>query len=225
LQPEEEATMVFLRSWVPLPLVITGCLWGCSTVSPAVTAESLSSPLFSPTAEDVKRVGVLANELDNRALYCLDTTICAEVHFARALISLFENQEAARASFRRVIDDNPSSALAVSSSLWLQLIGEEGIVATSATEPQKSLIPLMAQSVRDWMAHELTQQPKTQQAEVIATEKARVESAAVMLVLQKQVRERDRRIAILESKLDALKAIDQDQEQRKRTVRLPSMLP
>jgi hypothetical protein len=186
---------------------------------------SLSSPLFAPTAEDVKRIGVLANELDNRALYCLQTPICAEVHFARALISLFENQEAARASFRRVIDDNPSSALAVSSLLWLQLIGEVGNVATSATEPQKSLLPLMAQSVRHWMAHELTQQPKPQQAEVIATEQARVESAAVMLVLQKQVRERDRRIAILESKLDALKAIDQDQEQRKRTVRLPSMLP
>jgi hypothetical protein len=217
--------MVFLRSWVPLPLVIIGCLWGCSTVSPAVTAESLSSPLFAPTAEDVKRVGVLAKALDNRALYCLDTAICAEVHFARALISLFENQEAARASFQRVIEDNPSSALAVSSLLWLQLIEEEGTVATSAAESQKSLIPLMAQSVRDWMAHELTQQPKAQQAEVIATEKARVESTEVMLVLQKKVRERDRRIAVLESKLEALKTIDQDQEQRKRAVKVPSTLP
>ena len=67
--------------------------------------------------------------------------------------------------------------------------------------------------------------PKAQQAEVLATDKASRESAAVLLVLQKQVRERDRRIAILESKLDALKAIDQDQEQRKRVIKVPSTLP
>jgi hypothetical protein len=201
---------------------LLGFLSGCSAVTPM--SSSLSSPLFAPTAEDVKRVGVLANELDNRALHCLHPAICAEVHFARALISLFENQEAARASFRRVIDDNPSSALAVSSLLWLQLIEEGGTVATSAKDPQKSLIPLMAQSVREWMARELTQHAQAQQ-EVIGTEKARVESAAGMLALQKQVRERDRRIAILQSKLDALKAIDQDQEDRKRAVRLPSTLP
>jgi hypothetical protein len=108
--------------------------------------------------------------------------------------------------------------------LWLQLIGDEGTVARSATEPQKTLMHLMAQSVRDWMARELTQHPQAHPAEVIATERASRESAAVMLV-QKQVRERDRRIATLQSKLDALKAIDQDQEQRKRAVKVPSTLP
>jgi hypothetical protein len=84
---------------------------------------------------------------------------------------------------------------------------------------------LMAQSIRDWMARELTQYPKVQQAESMTTEKPRRESAAVMLGLQKQVRERDRRIAVLESKLEALKTIDQDEEQRKRALRLPSTVP
>jgi hypothetical protein len=216
-----------VRSWLPLSLVVTGCLWGCSTVPPAVTLvpESLSSPLFATTPEDTTRLASLTHELDNRALHCVDSATCAEVHFARALVSLFENQEAARASFRRVIDDYHSSALAASSMLWLQLIGEKGTVATSATEPQKTLMDLMAQSVRDWMARELTQHPKAQQAQVIATDKPSGEPAAGMLVLQKQVRERDRRIAILESKLDALKAIDQDQEQRKRVIKVPSTLP
>jgi hypothetical protein len=84
---------------------------------------------------------------------------------------------------------------------------------------------LMAQSIRDWMARELTQYPKVQQAESMATEKPGRDSAAVMLGLQRQVRERDRRIAVLESKLEALKTIDQDQEQRKRAVKVPSTLP
>jgi hypothetical protein len=203
-------------------LLVIGSIWGCSGLTSVDSP--LSSPLFTPTQEDTARLTSLTHELDNRALHCLDTAICAEVHFARALVSLFENQEAARASFRRVIDDYPSSAVATSSMLWLQLIGEEGTVATSATEPQKTLMQLMAQSLRDWMARELTQQTKAQQAEVLATEKA-TGSAAVTLVLQKQVRERDRRIAILESKLDALKAIDQDQEQRKRVIKVPSALP
>ena len=203
-------------------LLVIGSIWGCSGLTPVDSP--LSSPLFTPVPEDTARLTSLTHELDNRALHCLDTATCAEVHFARALVSLFENQEAARASFRRVIDDYPSSAVAASSMLWLQLIGEEGSVATYATEPHKTLMHLMAQSLRDWMVRELTQQPKAQPAEVLAT-KASGESAAVMLVLQKQVRERDRRIAILESKLDALKAIDQDQEQRKRVIKMPSTLP
>jgi hypothetical protein len=65
------------------------------------------------------------------------------------------------ASFRRVIEDNPSSPLAATSRLWL--IGDEGTVATFAPEPQRTLVHLVAQSVRDWMARELTQDP-TQQA-------------------------------------------------------------
>ena len=204
-------------------LLLIGSLWGCSALTHVPSP--LSSPLFSATLEDTTRLTSLSHEVDNRAVHCLETGTCAEVHYGRALVSLFENQEAARASFRRVIDDYPSSAVAASSLLWLQLIGEDGTVATSTTEPQKTLMDLMAQSVRDWMARELTHHPKAQPAETIATDKASVESAAVMLVLQKQVRERDRRIAVLESKLDALKAIDQDQEQRKRAIRVPSTLP
>jgi hypothetical protein len=205
-------------------LVIMCAFVGCTGVT-SVPSE-LSSPLFAPTPEDTANLSKLTHELDNRALHCLDTATCGEVHFARALVSLFENQEAARASFRRVIDDHPSSALAVSSRLWLQLIGEEGSVDnTSAPEPHNPLMHLMAQSIRDWMARELTQYPKVQQAESMATEKPGRESTAVMLGLQKQVRERDRRIAVLESKLEALKTIDQDQEQRKRAVKVPSTLP
>lgn len=44
----------------------------------------------------------------------------------------------------------------------------------------------------------------------------------VMQSLQRQVRERDKRIAELESQLEALKVIDQDVEKRRKSSRPPS---
>jgi Tfp pilus assembly protein PilN len=44
----------------------------------------------------------------------------------------------------------------------------------------------------------------------------------VVQSLQRQVRERDKRIAELESQLDALKVIDQDVEKRRQSSRPPS---
>lgn len=213
--------MVFQRSWFPLPLVITGCLWGCSPVTSI--HDSLSLPLFAPTAEDTQRIVPLSHELDNRALHCLESSTCEEVQFARGLVSLFESQEAARASFRRVIEDNPSSPLARSSMLWLQLIGETGSESV-AEGPQKASLDLMAQFVREWMAREMAQYAK--QSQIITTsEKARMEPVEAVLALQRKVRERDRHIATLESKLEALKVIDQDHESRKRTIKVPGTLP
>ena len=50
---------------------------------------------------------------------------------------------------------------------------------TSAPEPHNTLMRLMAQSIRDWMAREL-QYPKVQKPESMATEKPGRESTAVM---------------------------------------------
>ena len=46
--------------------------------------------------------------------------------------------------------------------------------------------------------------------------------SSVVQSLQRQVRERDKRIAELESQLDALKVIDQDVEKRRQSSRPPS---
>ena len=48
--------------------------------------------------------------------------------------------------------------------------------------------------------------------------------SSVVQSLQRQVRERDKRIAELESQLDALKVIDQDMEQRIKSSRSPATL-
>jgi hypothetical protein len=107
--------------------------------------------------------------------------------------------------------------------LWLQLIGETGSESV-AEGPQKASLDLMAQFVREWMAREMAQYAK--QSQIITTsEKARMEPVEAVLALQRKVRERDRHIATLESKLEALKVIDQDHESRKRTIKVPGTLP
>ena len=213
--------MFVLRSWFPFHLLIIGSFWGCSVAAPVPS--SLSSPLFTPTAEDTKRVGALTRELDNRALHCLALSSCEAVHFSRGLVSLFESQEAAVAAFRRVIEGDPSSALAASSIRWLQLIETEGS-KSAAGQPQNTSIDLMGQLIRDWMARELAEYSK--QARINATAlKTKVEPVEMVQALQKQVRERDRHIATLEAKLEALKVIDQDHEKRKRAIKVPVTLP
>jgi len=208
--------MVCLRLFA-MGVLLIGSLWGCSGVSPA--RPSLASPLFTPTAKDMKQVAVLTQELDNRGMHCVENSTCEQVHYARAVVSLFENQEAASASFRRVIHDNPSSALSASSRLWLHLIEDEG--------PKSGpMVQLMAQFARDWMTRELTEQATLKQAsDRSASHHTAGESSAVVQALQKQVRERERRIAILQLQIEDLKVIDQDQEKRKRTIKLPAALP
>ncbi len=48
--------------------------------------------------------------------------------------------------------------------------------------------------------------------------------ASVVQSLQRQVREREKRIAELEAQLDALKVIDQDMEKRRKSSRPPATL-
>lgn len=214
--------MVLLRSWLPLSLLIIASLSGCSTVMPVPSA--LSSPLFAPGPGDRARLAALTHELDKRALDCLEVSACEHVRFARALVSLFENQEGARASFRRVIDENPSSALAASSRLWLELIGENGIEATELNGAQPILVTLMAQLVRDWMTRELADYMKAAQPGEPPTVQQPIVEPPEAVVLRKQLRERDRQIAILQSQLESLKLIDEDHQQKQRKVKPPASL-
>ena len=104
-----------------------------SSLNPFIT-------IFIPTAEDATRLSRLTHELDNRALHCLGVSTCEDMHYARALISLFENQEAAGASFRRVIKGNPAMVLAASSRLWLQLIENDEMLIKATPNTKRSAI-------------------------------------------------------------------------------------
>jgi hypothetical protein len=174
--------------------------------------------LFQPTSEDIPRVSTLAHMLDGKALECMESANCEKVYFSRALVSLFENREAARASFRHVIEHNTASPLAMPSQLWLAVIEstEDGLESSPS-------IVLMAQFVREWMERELGERtiddkalrPSKPQAEV-------VDQSRVVLGLQRQLRERDHQLAGLRAQLKALKFIDEDHQQRK--VKVPASL-
>jgi TolA-binding protein len=64
----------------------------------------------------------------------------------------------------------------------------------------------------------------TPSASVANTSDPAVVDSGVVQALQKQIRERDRRIAELTSQLEVLKVIDQDMEERRKSSRLPATL-
>ena len=197
-------------------LLFFGSLWGCATVSAPVSAPS--APFFIPTSEERATLALRATELDAVAAKCAADNSCdEEMHFSRALISLFENREAARASFEQVITRHPSSPLAATSALWLQLLQDERISSTPNDPQRQILIDLSAQWVREWMERRLAVAAGTSRngapGKPVATK-----------VLQKQLDERKRRINELRSQLDTLKLIDQDQQSRYRRVRPPASL-
>jgi hypothetical protein len=192
-------------------LVLLGALGGCGTLSSPVAAPT--TPFLIPTAEDRDHLALRASELDAVAVGCAAESTCnEEVHFARALVSLFENREAARASFEKVISLNPTSALAHSSSLWLQLLSDE---ASSLNASRPLLMDLTTQWVRQWIARPLA-------VRAVQEPPLEVAKPALVQALHHQVRERDRHIAELRAQLDALRVISQDQHDR-RKIKPPAM--
>jgi hypothetical protein len=203
--------------WV-VCLWLTIALWGCSGVMPA--ALPATAPLFEPTSEDAEHLVKIAHDLDTQALHCMEAGNCEQVSYARGLVSLFGNQEAARASFRQVIDRNPGSPLATTSQRWLRLIEDDGTLTSPS--PWTDIV---LEFVREWMERQVT---ADKPAALMATEDTLVEQTlvvhGVVQVLDKQLRERDREIAVLRSQLEALKLIDEDHSNRQRRMRPPTSL-
>ena len=207
--------MMLNNAWWSVTLVILGAWSGCS-VAPPSPSPSPSAPYFRATSEDTMQLAMLASELDTAALECASAESCPDdVHFARALVSLFENRDAARASFERVMTFHPSSPLAAPSALWLQLLRDDGLSGTS-TDPQRQILTeLSAHWARQWIGQRLALSPKVDRKTVRGT-------LVPTQAFQKQLQEKDRRIAELRFQLNALKLIDQDQADRHRKVRTPT---
>jgi hypothetical protein len=131
---------------------------------------------------------------------------------------LFENREAARASFEQVMSLHPSSPFAASSALWLQLLKSDTVPGLSEDPQQRILMDLTAQSVREWLRRvqiDLRNEKKTEGRP----------KAGIVQTLSRQVQERERHIAELRAQLEALKVIDEDQHNRHRKMRPPASLP
>ena len=208
-----------IRGEWSVPLLLLGASWGCAIAPVALPQPSPpSAPFFQATSEDATQLATLAAALDTAAVECASAEMCAdEVHFSRALMSLFENREAARASFEQVIALHPSSPLAGPSALWLHLLRHEEL-SSSSSDPQRHILTeLSAHWARDWIGRRLD-------VSVRAGKKGAPATPVSTQAFHKQLQERDRRIAELRFQLDALKAIDHDQENRRR-MRTPNRDP
>lgn len=202
--------------WWSITMVILGAWSGCSLAPVPSPALPPSAPFFQATSEDTRQLAMLASELDTAALQCASAETCPDdVHFARALVSLFENRDAARASFEQVMTVHPSSPLAAPSALWLQLLRDDGISAISTDPQRRILIELSAHWAREWIGRRLTASARSEK-------KAALGPPVATHAFQRQLQEKDRHIAELRFQLNALKLIDQDQADRLRKVRTPT---
>lgn len=203
-----------------LCLFVAYAFWGCASLRPS--SQDAPMPFFAPSAEDASRLVLMTHELDEKARQCVDPVKCEQVSFARALVSLFESGDAARTSFRHLIERNPAGPLAGPSQLWLQIIDDQQAASTTAT-PSNPWTQVTAQLLRDWMDLQVSGQAPFERPARPGISSA---SAAPPLVqgLQRQLRERDRQITVLRSQLEALKYIDQEHAEKQRKVKPPASL-
>ena len=101
-------------------LLMTGMLWGCAMVNG--TAPPGSAPLFQADATDTVILQAVQREQETLLSTCTQHQSCDQVHFTRAMIALFQNGEAAAASFQQAIAVAPNGPFADSSALWIRFL-------------------------------------------------------------------------------------------------------
>ena len=184
-------------------LLMTGMLWGCAMVNG--TASPSSAPLFHADAADTVILQTVHREQETLLSTCTQHQSCDQVHFTRAMIALFQNGEAAAASFQQAIAVAPNGPFADSSALWIRFLANRTFHPASADEPNGALL-VMKGLVRAWLG-----QQRAASASVTsrAVETAKNPDLAVR-TLRRRIRTREKRIAELTDQLSALKQIDSD---------------
>jgi len=141
-------------------VLLVGAVWGCMMLSPPPPP---SEPFFIADPADLKTLQTLGPKLDALAAKCGEHSSCDQVHFTRALVALYESREAAVKSFQRVIAATPSSRLAASSALWIQLL-QSGAAGSNSSDDQNTTLTRVAERLvwqlldREKKIEELTNQ-------------------------------------------------------------------
>jgi hypothetical protein len=174
-------------------LLMMGTLWGCAMVNG--TAPPGSAPLFQADATDTVILQTVHQEQETLLNTCRQHQSCDQVHFTRAMIALFQNGEAAAASFQQAIAVAPNGPFADSSALWIQFLANRTSHPASADKPNGAL-EVMKGLVRAWLGQQRAETAKSPDLAVHA--------------LRRRIRTRDKRIAELTDQLSALKQIDSD---------------
>jgi hypothetical protein len=184
-------------------LMMMGMLWGCATLNDTPASLSGSVPVFQ--ADETDTVIVQAVQRDQEALLntCAQHQSCDRAHFTRAMIALFQNGEAAAASFQQAIAVAPKGPFADSSGRWIRFLNNRTVHSASADESNGALA-VMKGLVRTWLEHQWV---TSESVPVRAVDTAKSPKQAVH-TLQQQIRDRDKRIVELTDQLSALKQID-----------------
>jgi len=184
-------------------LLMAGMLWGCALVNGAPAPSS--EPLFQADATDAVILQTVRREQETRLNTCTQNQSCDQVHFTRAMIALFENGEAAAASFQQAIAVAPKGPFADSSARWIRFLAERTTHPASVDEPNGALA-VMKGLVRTWLG----QQRSANASLTLRTGETLKNPGLAVHTLRQRIRSRDRRIAELTDQLSALKQIDSD---------------
>ncbi len=183
--------------------LMAGMLWGCAMVNG--TPAPGSEPLFQADATDAVILQTVHREQETRLSTCTQNQSCDQVHFTRAMIALFENGEAAAASFQQAIAVAPKGPFADSSARWIRFLADRTTHPTSADEPNGALA-VMKGLVRTWLG----QQREANASLTLRTGETLKNPGLAVHTLRQRIRSRDKRIAELTDQLSALKQIDSD---------------
>ncbi|MGH7147346.1 MAG: hypothetical protein ACREIJ_05520 [Nitrospiraceae bacterium] len=228
---------------------VLSCLFltGCAAWS---SAPQFSQPYFVVDTGEAKSLQALAKKQEALVPKCAEGNSCDHIYFTRALLGLYESRDSASKYFEKVIAVAPKSQLASSSKLWLQLLEyhaapveqswfQSVIAAPATSESQAILAQASDRLVRDLLDRELTIQQLRAMLESLQRDLGEHErkvdtgsgkkdtargstDTGIVLSLQKQLTDRDRKIEELTSQLEALKRIDQEMRDKVRPIRPPT---
>ena len=185
--------------------VLAGMLWGCTAMPGTMTPPPATAPVFQADADDNVLLQSVQREQELLQNTCAQNQSCDQVHFTQAMLALFRNGEAATASFQQALTDAPKGPLADSSTRWIQFLAHRATLIPSADEPTEALLEAMKGLVRTWLGQQRTASAAA--STVRTVEPAKSQDQAVH-VLQRRIRDREKRIAELTDQLSALKQID-----------------
>ena len=182
---------------------MTGMLWGCAMVNG--TPPPSTAPVFHADATDTAILQAVHREQEALLKTCTQHRSCDQVHFTRAMIALFQNGDAATASFQQAIAVAPKGPFADSSARWIRFLDNRTSHPDSVDKPNGALA-VMQGLVRTWLG-----QQRVANASVTLQAEETAQNADLSVPnLQRQIRSRDKRIAELTDQLSALKQIDSD---------------
>ena len=223
-----------------------GMLSACATILPP----SPLAPLLLVGPEDMPLIEALAHEQSTRIERCHERNSCAQDHYSRGLIGLFQSRERALASFQQVRSLAPDSRVGISSTAWIDLLQGGGISPSIFPGHSADVSKVLEAFV--WEAIERELHEGNESVRRLFHDRA-IRAARLPLrgpvpklglqtppnakdskpnskdeqqtqAIQKQLHDREQEVEVMSSQLDALKRIDQDARARRRSIRLPSAL-